>query len=123
MTPARRAYMQMHPSVNVPGASPTDYIPPAIAAAPDAAAKDDSAVTAPPAENPAANANPDPASNLTPPTVDASPGMSQRPIPSTQDTNSAPVTPGNVNDQITNMEKMFQQRIQINQNQNAQQPQ
>ena len=121
MTPARRAYLQMHPNVTVPGAAPTDYVPPEIRAAADAAATDNSAPA--PAENPAANPNPAPASDPGAAVGGVSPLSSDRfnTTPPVSDPNAT--TPSNVSDQITNMEKMFQQRIQMNRNQNAQAPQ
>lgn len=121
MTPARRAYMLMHPNTSRSDAAPTDYVPPAATSVPDTTPKDDSAPA--PAENPAASANPTPPSDQAPAAVDASPASSQRQIPTSSATESSAPSPGSTSDQITNMEKMFQQRMQMNRNQNPQPPQ
>jgi len=121
MTPARRAYMQMHPNVSVPNAAPTDYIPPAAIPAPDAAAPDNSAPA--PAENPATSDNPAPAADSAPALGGVGPLTSGQSNTTSPVTDSNATTPSTVSDQITNMEKMFQQRMQINRGQNAQAPQ
>lgn len=121
MTPARRAYLQMHPNVSVPNAAPTDYIPPAAIPSPDATASDNSVPA--PAENPAANPNPAPASDPGASVGGVSPLSSERLNTTPPVTDSSATTPATVDDQITNMEKMFQQRMQLNRGQNAQTPQ
>ena len=120
MTPARRAYLQMHPNVSRPDAAPTDYIPPGAMSAPDPAENSNPAPAS--AENPAPGANQAPTGDLTPPVIQPRVPLPDGQIATPLGASTAPIDPSNVNDQITNMEKMFQQRSQMNQNQNTQPP-
>ncbi len=120
LTPARRAYLLMHQSqmAERTGASPVENDVPAAVAEPESPTRSDSAPA--PVDSSAANTNQPPASDQSPAVID--PGQVSPQSPNSTQPNASPnlAQPGNTQDQITNMEKMFEQRRQMIQNQNSQ---
>ncbi|MDR3733917.1 MAG: hypothetical protein P4L10_00095 [Acidobacteriaceae bacterium] len=120
LTPGRRKYLLMQKDIRT-GAPPEEQTSPPENTAPVTPAKDDSAVA--PVESPAANPDLTPSNDQSPAPRDTSPAQHVNPTfsspvtatPSTQSTGSQ--------DDITNMEKLFEQRRQMNQNPTPQSPQ
>lgn len=129
LTPGRRKGMLMLRDIRT-GEPPAEQSLPAANPELDTTAKADSAATpaespaAPPVESPAA-ANPDqtPASDQAPAPGDSNPVPRVTPSTTQQSANPPPSSSSDTQDQITSMEKLFQQRRQMNQTQPSQSPQ
>ncbi len=120
LTPARRAYLLMQKDVRT-GAPPVAETALPENAVPDTPAKEDT--VAAPVENPAANTDQTPANDQPPTPPDTNPVPRVNPISPPPITNPPPIQSTETQDQISNMEKLFEQRRQMNQNKNSQPPQ
>lgn len=119
-TPARRAYLLMQKDLSRTGQPPVEETGPPENAQPDTPAKEDTAGTQ--ADNGAAKADQTPPSDQPSMPVDMNPAplVNQGSVPQNTSTPSAQST--GTQDQITNMEKLFEQRRQMNQTQQSQSP-
>lgn len=119
LSPARRAYLQMRQNGRS-GAPLAESSLPVATTEPDAVAKD--AAAAAPAESTPANTNQAPSGDQAPASVDGGqivPAGSNSTLPNS---GSSPVQSSDTHEQITNMEKLFEQRRQMMLNQNTQSP-
>jgi hypothetical protein len=119
LSPARRAYLQMRQNGRS-GAPPAESSLPDVTPEPDTVAKDDTASV--PADSTAANPIQPPSSDQAPTAVEGVPVSHESSNPTPPSTNSSPGQSSDTREQITNMEKLFEQRRQMMQNQNTQSP-
>jgi hypothetical protein len=120
LSPSRRAYLQMlqnarptrsAPSDNTQEPDPTpDTTPPEQPAAP-------------PSDSAGINANPPHTSEPPSPPTGTAPASSANAVEAAPGPSPSSTQPGSAQDQITNMQQMFEQRQKMMQNQNPPQPQ
>jgi hypothetical protein len=120
LTPGRRKFLLMQKDIRT-GAPPEEQTTPPENTAPVTPAKDDTAVA--PVENPAANPDQTPSNDQSPVAPVSSPVQPVNPISPSPDTTPPSTQSSDTQDQITNMEKLFEQRRQMNQNPSPQSPQ
>jgi len=121
LTPARRAYLQMLQNAR-PRSETAEEGTPEIESSPGASTTEQPAVT--PTDSGGVNANQSPAND---PSSATAPGPAPPTTPSTTmptaSLNPSPTQQGSTEDQITNMQQLFEQRQKMMQNQNPPQPQ
>jgi hypothetical protein len=116
LSPARRAYLQMRQNGRS-GAPPPENSVPMATSESDTTAKDDAAASA---ENAAANASQATSGDPAPAVVDGGPISPESPNSTSPNSIPSPAQSSDTHEQITNMEKLFEQRRQMMLNQNSQ---
>ncbi len=120
LTSARRKYLLMQKDIRT-GAPPEEQTTPPEDTAPVTPAKDAAAVA--PVESPSANPGQAPSSDEFSASPDTNRVQPVNPISSSPVTTPPSTGSSDTQDQITNMEKLFEQRRQMNQNPTPQAPQ
>lgn len=121
LTPARRAYLLMQKDLSRTSTPPAEETGRTENAQPDTPTKEDTAGTQ--ADNGGAKADQTPPSDQPPTPVDMNPAPLVNQGSAQPNTSTPSAQSTGTQDQITNMEKLFQQRRQMNQNQQSQSPQ
>lgn len=119
LSPTRRAFLQMRQNGRS-GSPPAEGSVTSVSSDADNTQKDDAAAA--PAENVEANANQVPPSDPAPAVADRGPISSESSNSTPSNSSASPVPSPDTHEQITNMEKLFEQRRQMMLNQNSQSP-